>query len=286
MPRPPPNPLAKYGPSPSRAALSAHVRREAINENIKSLGGSLAASAIYLARRRARNGQCDCADFLYRFNTFPRSWAGPGGACDSSDWLLTSGLGSHPGLLSQFHKLYDAAGESKDWSFWSRIDETNSRPRITPCPKLYLGVSPNHLVIALERIAKYIFDVPPTAIKFPTSRNVALRPDKLIFYFDSFADLERCAEIFSIHLPKTLECQAVPFTKQVENCKFLFTAADPVGGSEEKRGLSWRSAVTHHLDICINRILPGSDAGISSFLSEVSDAMSEFGFNVCDWGTV
>ena len=247
---------------------------------------SIAASAIALSQRRALCGQLDCAAFLYRFNTFPQQWVKTHALGNYADWLLNEGLGASPGLLSRFHRLFDPAGESKDWRFWTRIDESHSSPRAEPCPKLYLGVSPNHLIVALQHVAEAILAVPPTTMKFPKTSKVALRPDKLILYFETFEELERCAERMSQLLPLSLEGQSVPFTKRTEGCKFLFTASDPVMSKDDDHHVSWRSSVTDRLNACILESLPNSHAGLSTFLSEVSRGMSESGFDLHDWGMV
>lgn len=247
---------------------------------------SIAATAIALSQRRALYGETNFAAFLYRFNTFPHQWVRTRVFGDYADWLLNEGLGASPGLLSRFHRLFDAAGESKDWRFWTRTDESNGNLRLEPCPKLYLGVSPNHLDVALQHIAEAIFAVPPTTLKFPKTSTVALRPDKLILYFETFEELESCAERMSQLLPRSLECQLVPFTRQARGCKYLFAAADPVISNQDDRHVSWRSTVTQALNACILESLSISHAGLPTFLSKVSRSMSKNGFALPDWGEV
>lgn len=247
----------------------------------------LAESAVILAQRRAQAGHRDCSSYLYRFNSFPHNWTATPYCANYADWLLDESLGHSKGHLSRFYNFFDPAGESEDWKFWcARAVSSRHGESADSCPKLYLGVTPDQLPHALGMIGEALFKSIPIAIKLPRKKSVSLRPDKAIFYFDSFSHLEKCATLMSSMLPVYLKGQAVPFTRRWMNSGYLYIGVDPPKSTLDINSESWRRLVTHQLDININEALPLAVKNLDAFVAHVWDRMVASGFDLHQWAQV
>lgn len=248
---------------------------------------SLANSAIILSQRRVRAGHVNCASFLYKFNTFPSGWIKFNDCKCYADWLLDNSLGRTDGHLNRFFGQFDPAGESEDWKFWANRSAANEKIHSNlSCPKLYLGVAPGHVAIALQAMAPAIFESAPTMIKLPRFSKGAMRPDKVILYFESMTHLKNCVASLGNLIPAAIVRQAVPFTSQCLASPYLYIGIDPAKNGMGTYSESWRMLITQCLEEVIVAASPSINEYPIAFLERILARMGDLGFDPDQWAFV
>ena len=208
-------------------------------------GGRIAA----LSREAVEHGQAlETTDLtaltsaLYSYNRIPltRAWMTrfPG-----RDSILEHLGAAEPALRSilESHWVLIPESHSHGWISWSRTNPSGrgargeGRPSEQITWKLYVSPRPEHIREAFHALVRVLADIPGAQMKIGPDAIGLLRPDKLMAYFASKADLETAAAALAREL-RGCPAHGVPFTAGVDEQGLLSWGADP---PDSERALSW-----------------------------------------------
>jgi hypothetical protein len=146
--------------------------------------------------------------------------------------------------------------ESPAWISWKAKMDGPARSagsENTGSYKLYLSPACDRLRDAAEAIAETVMHCNATQWKVGKGVSGLLRPDKMVFYFREFADLQETASV----LTKKLEgcaAQGVPFTAELAGGGLFSWGVDPPAESMTLRRMkheSWRVMICNRLALAL-----------------------------------
>ncbi|HWS70957.1 MAG TPA: hypothetical protein VN605_02535, partial [Thermoanaerobaculia bacterium] len=124
---------------------------------------------------------------------------------------------------------------SAGWLSWSSRSAPRARDASMVTHKLYLSPRPERIRDVFETVVRVLADFPGSQFKIGQDAAGLLRPDKLVAYFPTRAELDAAAVALQRELAGC-EAHGVPFTAGIDDDGLLSWGADP---PESDRALSW-----------------------------------------------
>ena len=231
----------------SGLAAYPHVFQGSPDTATRGYTGRLSIDGLKYGQRLGVSDPALLSARLYRYNTAPASprtsrWPAPSAAEIEGQLALAAG-----GRAAAW-RLAEPVEERDGWTAWSNAAAggSYSRDRVY---KLYISPLIEDLRAALPPVINAIARSDAIAFKLGRGPYGLLRPDKLVVYFGSLADL---LEMTKALRPKLagIRPQGVPFSASITPDGLLSWGLDPprerqTWGSESEE--SWRSWVTNRL---------------------------------------
>ena len=180
---------------------------------------------------------------LYRFNTLPASPSARRRWPDAdavATFLQLDRYASDPGIVVR---------TSGAWYGW-RVRRARRPLRPEPSYKLYVSPRADGMPAALREVIARLVDSRALECKVGRDVHGLLRPDKLIVYFRTLAELRTAARRWARALAG-LPAQGVPFTADISGDGLLSWGLDPPdlrrGRARRAPALSWRTWLTRRL---------------------------------------
>jgi hypothetical protein len=221
-------------------------------------GSSLAAlsrRAIEYAASLQLENPLELSARLYTYNCIPasRRWRESLPVEDATAHYLGLRDGPPARALSGGWR---ALPESPVWISWSRQDRVSGQshlPNSAVTYKLYVSPACDRVRDAVRAIAESVAQSNAQQWKVGKGIHGLLRPDKMVIYFNQFADLQEVA----LKIVSRLEgCPAhgVPFTAELAGAGLLSWGVDPAGDTNTPSwltGESWRGKLCDRVAMAI-----------------------------------
>jgi hypothetical protein len=216
-----------------------------------------AAGLRYGARLRGLSARA-LASRLYAFNTTPitATWRAA-----LPDWRRTEtwlGLDVASSWRRGLRRAYQPSPADVERHFWLHFHRRRSAAG-SLWHKLYVSPRADRLPALFPRVVEACCALGVPAFKVGVGAFGALRPDKLVIYFDSREDRARAADELAAGLAGE-PAQGVPFTAPAEASGLLSWGFDP-GGPQG----SWRQMVTERLAQALLRAPEGDVESIEAY---------------------
>jgi hypothetical protein len=189
---------------------------------------------------------------LYRYNHMPITpfWRT---RFNSRDAILTHLGANQPPLRALLERGWVASQKTTGWMSWSsRVPFARSNTEVTY--KLYVSPRPERIRDAFEILVRVLSDFSAAPFKIGDSAAGLLRPDKLVAYFLTRAELDEAAALLRRELDGC-EAHAVPFTAAIDEHGLLSWGVDPPDGDRALQWLrreSWRLWVVQRLGAALS----------------------------------
>lgn len=232
----------------SGPAARALFARGSSGEAESGVIGRLSLAALQYAASFRGETSIVLAGRLYRYNAQPASPSWRQRFC--SDGAVERFLGLEPGgrsrrILDRAWRPAGSAASADHWIGWWRAGAVAAE---RPAYKLYISprceALPEAFPAAVETLTA------SRAVGFKAGKGVygLLRPDKLVAYFASFAELEGAAAALRSILGGVAP-QGVPFTSRIDEQGLLSWGRDPPAHARlpVPRDASWRQWITNRL---------------------------------------
>ncbi|HET8775407.1 MAG TPA: hypothetical protein VFP80_16525, partial [Thermoanaerobaculia bacterium] len=167
---------------------------------------------------------------LYSYNRLPRTRAWVTRFPDRDSVLAHLG---HSPLLARHWALVPEE-RSRGWISWAAIAGTPATADHVTW-KLYVSPRPEHVREAFHALVRVLAEIPGSQMKIGPDAAGLLRPDKLVAYFASKAELDTAAAALANEL-RGCPAHGVPFTAAVDEHGLMSWGADP---PDSERALSW-----------------------------------------------
>lgn len=176
-------------------------------------------------------------------------------------------LGLYPGsptrrLLDQHWKYVEPQAGFEGWSMWRLRGYSPRRNPQAVTHKLYISPAFAALPTTLQTTLEVLAELRVALFKFGADIYGLLRPDKLVLYFESYAELQVCADLLAARLAGT-PAHGTPFTAAWACDGLLSWGMDP---PHQGHGLpwldreSWRLWVTNRLATALLSARAGGSA--------------------------
>jgi len=198
---------------------------------LESGGKSAAALHIDALRHAEALATGDAASLtsaLYSYNRLPRTRAWAVRFPDRESVLAHLGENA---LLAR-HWILPTA--TSGWISWQTRAPRASAPNAVTW-KLYVSPRPEHIRDAFHALVRVLANVDGAQMKIGPDAAGLLRPDKLVAYFHTRAELDDAVRTLAAEL-RGLPAHGVPFTARIDDDALLSWGADP---PDSERALSW-----------------------------------------------
>lgn len=228
--------------------VSGTVALEALGRSsVARLGGGvlseLAKRALEHASLFVDEGVMRVAERLYRYHRIPVSprWRDlVPDARAAARFLGLDAHGTNAAMVAAGWRVVDGEPMSDGWFAWRREELVISPHSRRAAFKLYVSPLPDHLPDTLARSARALAAKGCVDLKVARDAGGFLRPDKLVAYFSSRAEVVTAAERLRAELAG-IPAQGVPFTAELSGDGLLSWATDPPSYGREDERASWRS---------------------------------------------
>ena len=224
---------------------------------------------------------------LYFFNRLPMNTSWRLMLPDSRSvekFLKLDSLVQTPSFLSNWQR----SPSEPDWGLW----RSRSCSKAETVYKLYVSVHPDALTESLHNAVTAFGDHGAHAFKVGLSPHGVLRPDSLLGYFSTLADLEGAARALSGVIDPS-SSRGAPFSAPLDDSGVLSWGLDPKRGTiASAEGLSWRlwicGRLAHGIQTAVTEPVPcippadfarlrlpfwGVDPGYFGPLAELKEAL-------------
>lgn len=184
--------------------------------------------ALLYAQDLATQEQQALAMALYFYNRIPLS------AFWKTRFATEDAILAHLGVDSARLEREWSAAHSPGWFGWVSRSAVRREPGEVTW-KLYVSPRPEHIRDAFDVVVRTLSLLPAVSFKVANTASGMLRPDKLVAYFRSRADLTEAAEVLGRELAGC-EAQGVPFTAPLDGSGLLSWGVDP---PDDERALRW-----------------------------------------------
>jgi hypothetical protein len=191
---------------------------------------SLSTEALRHAEELATNDVGALTNALYSYNRIPRTRAWVTRFPDRKSVLAH--LGGSPVLARHWAVIPEE--HSRGWISWSRLEGTSARADAVTW-KLYVSPRPEHVREAFHALVRVLAEIPGAQMKIGPDAAGLLRPDKIVAYFATKAELDTAAGALANEL-RGCPAHGVPFTAMLDDSGLLSWGADP---PDSERALSW-----------------------------------------------
>jgi hypothetical protein len=196
-------------------------------------GGALSRRALLHAQELETVDAQKLASALYRYNTIPITAAWKRRFASPEAVLAHAGAG-RGALGRMLRRDWAFSAETDGWLAWTPLEETR-RSAGDVTYKLYVAPRPEHIREAFEVLVRVLARM-PVSFKLGNDAAGLLRPDKLVAYFATRAQLGEAAAAMQRELAGC-EAQGVPFAAAWDDGGLLWWGIDP---PESDRVLHWQ----------------------------------------------
>jgi hypothetical protein len=225
----------------------------------------LSLAALHMAASAGFDNGPLVASWLYRFGTLPRGPASDRDFGPDDDPMAVLGMtvGGAP------RRLLEKTYEASSLPGWFSFVRSGLPVQLTSACKLYVSPTPRALVDAFPRVVEELVQCEVRSFKVGRGIEGLFRPDKIVAYFDTRADLHAAAR--ALH-HKLVNCpvHGVPFTADAGGDGLLSWGVDPPVTTTVT---SWRTWLTGRLaESLAARATAPAEAAVAHALADIRSA--------------